>query len=112
MNGQEIYKFAITKVPEAIYNCLKNNNINTDDIDWLVLHQANTRILKAIGDKLSIPKHKIINNLSNYGNTSAASIPLALDESINENKFKPNDIIVLAGFGAGLSWGTIILKWK
>nr|UNJ16281.1 3-oxoacyl-acyl-carrier-protein synthase 3 [Boldiaceae sp.] len=111
MNGKEIYKFAISKVPEAIKNCLNTNNITIEEIDWLLLHQANTRILEAIADKLCIPRYKIINNIAKYGNTSAASIPLALDEAVNEGKIKTNDIIILAGFGAGLTWGTIILKW-
>uniref|UniRef100_A0A1Z1XAU6 Beta-ketoacyl-[acyl-carrier-protein] synthase III n=1 Tax=Compsopogon caeruleus TaxID=31354 RepID=A0A1Z1XAU6_9RHOD len=112
MNGKEIYKFAISKVPEAILNCLNTYQIQIEDIDWLLLHQANIRILKAIGEQLSIPQNKILNNLYKYGNTSAASIPIALDEAILENKIQDNDLIIMAGFGAGLTWGTVIIKWK
>ena len=112
MNGKEVYKFAVSKVPLSILKCLHNLNMSTTDIDWLLLHQANQRILKAIADKLSISLDKVISNLSKYGNTSAASIPLALDEAVLEKKIKKGDTIVISGFGAGLTWGTIILKWK
>lgn len=111
MNGKEVYKFAVSKVPESINNCLKSLNIGTEEVNWLLLHQANTRILTAVANRLMIPKQKIISNLEKYGNTSAASIPLALDEAIKDKKIKSNDIIVISGFGAGLTWGTIIIKW-
>uniref|UniRef100_A0A4D6WZ70 Beta-ketoacyl-[acyl-carrier-protein] synthase III n=1 Tax=Inkyuleea mariana TaxID=123988 RepID=A0A4D6WZ70_9FLOR len=112
MNGKEVYKFAVSKVPLSILQCLNSLNIQTQDIDWLLLHQANERILNAVADRLSINSNKIISNLSKYGNTSAASIPLALDEALQENKIKKNDIIVISGFGAGLTWGTVIIQWK
>uniref|UniRef100_A0A4D6WN83 Beta-ketoacyl-[acyl-carrier-protein] synthase III n=1 Tax=Antithamnionella ternifolia TaxID=207919 RepID=A0A4D6WN83_9FLOR len=112
MNGKEVYKFAVSQVPLSILKCLDQLQISIDDIDWLLLHQANQRILKAVADKLSIQMKKVISNLAKYGNTSAASIPLALDEAVLEKKIKRDDIIVISGFGAGLTWGTIILKWK
>uniref|UniRef100_A0A3G3MIG5 Beta-ketoacyl-[acyl-carrier-protein] synthase III n=1 Tax=Rhodogorgon sp. TaxID=2485824 RepID=A0A3G3MIG5_9FLOR len=111
MNGKEIYKFAVSKVPQSIQECLSSLSISTQEISWLLLHQANSRILKAVADRLMIPSEKIISNLSKYGNTSAASIPLALDEAIEECKIKWGDLIVVSGFGAGLTWGTVILKW-
>uniref|UniRef100_A0A1Z1MHF2 Beta-ketoacyl-[acyl-carrier-protein] synthase III n=1 Tax=Polysiphonia scopulorum TaxID=257860 RepID=A0A1Z1MHF2_9FLOR len=111
MNGREVYKFAVSQVPLSILSCLEASNMSVQDIDWLVLHQANERILTAVAEKLSISSKKIISNLSKYGNTSAASIPLALDEAIKEHKISDNDIVVIAGFGAGLTWGTIILRW-
>uniref|UniRef100_A0A1Z1M7C7 Beta-ketoacyl-[acyl-carrier-protein] synthase III n=1 Tax=Symphyocladiella dendroidea TaxID=2506487 RepID=A0A1Z1M7C7_9FLOR len=111
MNGKEVYKFAVFQVPLSILKCLNSLNMSVDEVDWLVLHQANERILTAIAEKLSISSNKIIANLHKYGNTSAASIPLALDEAIQENKISHNDIIVLAGFGAGLTWGTVIVRW-
>jgi len=85
MNGQEVYKFAVKKVPEAIEKALFRANLSTDDIDWLVLHQANQRILDAVAKRLNVPGEKVISNLARYGNTSAASIPLALDRSIESN---------------------------
>ncbi len=111
MNGKEVYKFAISKVPLSIMACLESANLSIDDIDWLLLHQANQRILHAVANKLAINYNKIISNLEKYGNTSAASIPLALDETVRLEKIKNNDIIVISGFGAGLTWGTIIIKW-
>lgn len=111
MNGKEVYKFAVFQVPTVIRQCLNNLNISIDEVDWFILHQANTRILEAIASRLSIPFSKMITNLEHYGNTSAASIPLALDEAIQSNKIQPGQIIVLSGFGAGLTWGAIVLKW-
>uniref|UniRef100_A0AA51NDT5 Beta-ketoacyl-[acyl-carrier-protein] synthase III n=1 Tax=Laurencia australis TaxID=3073067 RepID=A0AA51NDT5_9FLOR len=112
MNGKEVYKFAVSQVPLSILKCLNSLNMSVDDINWLLLHQANERILNAVAEKLSISRDKIIANLSKYGNTSAASIPLALDEALQESKIANNDIIVIAGFGAGLTWGTIVVRWK
>nr|WCH58118.1 beta-ketoacyl-acyl carrier protein synthase III [Cystoclonium purpureum f. stellatum] len=112
MNGKEVYKFAVSQVPISILTCLNSLNILPEDIDWLLLHQANERILHAVANRLSINLNKIISNLSKYGNTSAASIPLALDEALNNKQIKQNDIIVISGFGAGLTWGTVVIKWK
>uniref|UniRef100_A0A0B5VQJ4 Beta-ketoacyl-[acyl-carrier-protein] synthase III n=1 Tax=Choreocolax polysiphoniae TaxID=282351 RepID=A0A0B5VQJ4_9FLOR len=111
MNGKEVYKFAVSQVPLSILKCLNSLNISIQDINWLLLHQANKRILNAVADKLCINRNKIITNLIKYGNTSAASIPLALDEALLKNKICNKDIIVVSGFGAGLTWGTIIIKW-
>ncbi len=111
MNGQEVYKFAVREVPIIINDLLEKIDFNTADIDWLILHQANQRILDAVGERLKINKDKILTNLSRYGNTSAATIPLVLDEFIRNQKIKKNDIILTSGFGAGLSWGAALLKW-
>ena len=80
-------------------------------VDWFVLHQANQRILDAVGERLNISSDKILSNLRDYGNTSAATIPLLLDESIRDKKIKKNDLIVLSGFGAGLSWSSALFRW-
>lgn len=112
MNGKEVYKFAVSEVPINILQCLSSVNLSTQDIDWLLLHQANARILQAVANKLAIDSNKLISNLSKYGNTSAASIPLALDEALANKKIVNNDILVISGFGAGLTWGTVIIKWK
>jgi len=111
MNGKEVYRFAVTMVPEAIEKALHRSNLTTTDIDWLILHQANQRILDAVGDRLGIDRAKVISNIANYGNTSAASIPLALDESVRSGKIQANDLIVAVGFGAGLSWGAAAFRW-
>lgn len=111
MNGQEVYRFAIRRVPEVIEKALFRANLSVEDVDWLLLHQANQRILEAVGDRLNIPAHKIISNLAKYGNTSAASIPLALDEAIRKGTIKPGETIVTSGFGAGLTWGAAVFQW-
>ncbi|MBD2522815.1 beta-ketoacyl-ACP synthase 3 [Nostoc sp. FACHB-133] len=111
MNGKEVYRFAVQKVPEIIDKALFQANLKVDQIDWLVLHQANQRIIDAVAQRLNIPEHKIISNLAQYGNTSAASIPLALDEAVRQGKIKPNDIVATSGFGAGLTWGAAIFQW-
>ncbi|BAZ29416.1 3-oxoacyl-[acyl-carrier-protein] synthase III [Cylindrospermum sp. NIES-4074] len=111
MNGKEVYRFAVQRVPEVIDKALFQANLSVDQIDWLILHQANQRILNAVAQRLNIPDHKVISNVANYGNTSAASIPLALDEAVRQGKIKPNDIIATSGFGAGLSWGAAIFQW-
>jgi 3-oxoacyl-[acyl-carrier-protein] synthase-3 len=111
MNGREVYKFAVQQVPEIIEKALFRADLTVDQVDWLLLHQANQRILDAVSDRLNIPRTKVISNLANYGNTSAASIPLALDEAVRSGKIKPGDVIAAAGFGAGLTWGAAIFKW-
>ncbi len=111
MNGQEIYRFAVKKVPEVIEKAMFRANIGVAEIDWLLLHQANQRILDAVAQRLKIPPEKVISNLANYGNTSAASIPIALDEAVRLGKVKAGDTIAAAGFGAGLTWGAAIFQW-
>jgi len=111
MNGQEVYKFAVREVPIILDNLLRKLNYSSEEVDWLVLHQANQRILDAVGDRLRIPREKILSNLAKYGNTSAATIPLMMDEAIRNNIIKQNDIIATSGFGAGLSWGAALIKW-
>ncbi len=111
MNGQEVYKFAVREVPIIISDLLRKIDFDSADVDWLILHQANQRILDAVGERLKINKEKILTNLNQYGNTSAATIPLVLDEFIRNQKIKKNDIILTSGFGAGLSWGAALLKW-
>ncbi|MBD2138941.1 ketoacyl-ACP synthase III [Anabaena sp. FACHB-1237] len=111
MNGREVYRFAVQKVPEVIDKTLFTAHLQAEDIDWLILHQANQRIINAVAERLEIPQHKVISNVANYGNTSAASIPLALDEAVRQGKIQCDDIIAISGFGAGLSWGAAIFKW-
>ena len=111
MNGREVYRFAVDKVPEAIGKAMFRANLTAKDIDWLLLHQANQRIMDAVAKRLKIPQEKILSNIAEYGNTSAASIPLALDAAVREGKVKPGDTIAASGFGAGLTWASAIFKW-
>jgi 3-oxoacyl-[acyl-carrier-protein] synthase III len=111
MNGQEVYKFATREVPRVVEEALEQAGMTADDVDWLLLHQANIRIMEVVAKRLSIPFDKVITNLSDYGNTSAGSIPIALSEAVTSGKVKKGDIIACAGFGAGLSWGSAIMRW-
>ncbi|OOB77752.1 MAG: 3-oxoacyl-ACP synthase [Epulopiscium sp. Nuni2H_MBin003] len=109
MNGSEVYKFATSIVPICIENVLKGTNIEIQDIDHIVLHQANIRILDTVTTKIGLVKGDLFENLSEYGNTSAASIPIALDEA--KVDFKKGEKVLLVGFGGGLTWGSILLEW-
>lgn len=111
MNGREVYKFAVSRVPEVIEKALFRANLSTDDINWLVMHQANQRILDAVAQRLKVPSDRVVSNMAQHGNTSAASVPLALDEAVRAGHIKPGDTIATAGFGAGLTWGSAIVKW-
>lgn len=111
MDGQEVFKFAVRKVPECIFTVLNMVGLKPADIDCYILHQANYRIIQSIAKKLELPPDLFPSNLNRYGNTSAASIPVLLDETNKAGRFKKGDMILLAGFGAGLTWGSAILKW-
>jgi 3-oxoacyl-[acyl-carrier-protein] synthase-3 len=111
MNGKDIYRFAVQKVPEVIEKALYRSELSADQVDWLLLHQANQRILDSVAQRLNIPADKVLSNLAHYGNTSSASIPIALDEAVRQGKIQPGDVIVTAGFGAGLNWGAAIFRW-
>ena len=111
MNGREVYRFAVEKVPEVIEKALFRANMTAEQIDWLLLHQANQRIMDAVAKRLKIPSEKVVSNLAEYGNTSAASIPIALDEAVRQGQIKPGDVIATSGFGAGLTWGAAIFEW-
>jgi len=112
MNGQEVYKFAVREVPLILEELLMANQTSSDSLDWLLLHQANKRILDSVADRFSIPQEKVLSNLSKYGNTSAATIPLMLDEAVRDNLVKPGHLIASSGFGAGLSWGAALFRWQ
>jgi len=111
MNGQEVFKFAVRSVPTVVEGALAKAGMGKEDIDWLVCHQANQRILDAAAQRLGMPSERVISNLAEYGNTSAASIPLALDEAVRAGKVKEGDVVAMAGFGAGLTWAAAIVRW-
>ncbi|KAI3425795.1 hypothetical protein D9Q98_007770 [Chlorella vulgaris] len=111
MNGQEVFKFAVRAVPTVIEAALVDAKMDKTQIDWLVMHQANMRIMSAAADRLGVPPERVVSNLAQYGNTSAASIPLALDEAVRRGDIKPGEVLAMAGFGAGLSWASAIVRW-
>lgn len=111
MNGQEVFRFAVRQVPQAIEEVLEKNHLKKEEIDSFILHQANQRIVESIAKRLQVGMGKFPMNLQNYGNTSSASIPLLLDEKNRLGEFKKGEKIIFAGFGAGLSWGASVLEW-
>lgn len=110
-NGREVYRFAVTTVPEGIEKLLMKSGLSQTAIDWFIPHSANLRIIESICEKSGIPFEKALYSLSYYGNTSAASIPLALDLGIKEGKVQPGDMLLLYGFGGGLTHAGLIVKW-
>lgn len=112
MSGQDVFRFAVRAVPSTLQAAMKDAGVTTEQLDWLVLHQANQRILDAAAQRLSIPSDRVVSNLEEYGNTSAASIPLAFDEAVRGGKIKSGDTIGMAGFGAGLTWAGVIVTWQ
>ena len=111
MNGQEVYKFAVKTVPEAIREVVEQSGFSMDEIDWFILHQANLRIIESVAKRLHQPMDKFPTNLQECGNISAASVPILLDSVNKRGMIKKGDKIVLAGFGAGLTWGATVLVW-
>lgn len=111
MNGQEVYKFAVKTVPKVIEAAVEKAGLAVDKIDLFLLHQANYRIIEAVAKRLHQPMEKFPTNLQEYGNISAASVPILLDNVKNHGMIKKGGKIVLAGFGAGLTWGASVLRW-
>ena len=111
MNGQFVFKHAVVRFSEAIMEGLQANNLTPEDIDMLIPHQANLRIAQFIQKKFKLSDDKVYNNIMKYGNTTAASIPIALTEAWEQGKIKEGDTVVLAAFGSGFTWGSVFLKW-
>ncbi|GAA4244853.1 MULTISPECIES: beta-ketoacyl-ACP synthase III [Winogradskyella] len=111
MNGQFVFKNAVVRFSEVIMEGLMKNNLQVDDIDMLIPHQANLRISQFIQRKFKLNDDQVFNNIQKYGNTTAASIPIALTEAWEEGKIKEGDTVVLAAFGSGFTWGSVIMKW-
>ncbi len=111
MNGQFVFKNAVVRFSEVIIEGLKANNLEAKDIDMLVPHQANLRISQFIQKKFGLGDDQVFNNIMNYGNTTAASIPIALTEAWEQGKIKSGDLVVLAAFGSGFTWGSVIIRW-
>jgi len=111
MDGNEVFKFAIKIMGETVNKALANAKLSQEDINCLVPHQANLRIIQSAAKRLGLPLEKVVINLDKYGNTSAASIPLALDEGVKSGRIKNGDVIAIVGFGGGLTWGAGIIRW-
>jgi 3-oxoacyl-[acyl-carrier-protein] synthase III len=111
MDGQTVFKKAVVKFPEVIVEALEKNNLTTNDINLLVPHQANLRISQFVQQKLKLRDDQVFNNIQKYGNTTAASIPIALCEAYEQGKVKEGDLVCLAAFGSGFTWGSALVKW-
>lgn len=112
MDGQGVYRWAVEILRDTVEDVLRHSNQTTSDVSLYIAHQANIRILdQALHKSLKIPHEKVFNNLDKYGNTSAGSIPIALEEAVAHGKIKPGQLLLLSGFGAGLAWGTAVLRW-
>jgi 3-oxoacyl-[acyl-carrier-protein] synthase-3 len=111
MDGRAVFRWAVAILCDTVQDVLKAAHLTSDQIDLFIPHQANIRIVNAALDVLHIPRSRVFNNLDRYGNTSAGSVPLALDEAVAEGRVKPGNLIVMSGFGAGLTWGTAVFRW-
>jgi 3-oxoacyl-[acyl-carrier-protein] synthase-3 len=111
MVGKEVFKHAVAKMSDAVIKALEKANLTLEDVNFLVPHQANQRIISAVGKKLNLDSSKVVSTVKNHANTSAASIPLALDYACKKNLISNNDIVVFEALGAGLTWGSVIYKW-
>lgn len=111
MAGGEVFKFAVRVIPETTERALTASGLTVDDVTWLVPHQANQRILDTVADRLGIAHERVFSNIALTGNTSAASIPLAVHELYTGGNLRPGDVLVLVGFGAGLTWGAAVVRW-
>ena len=112
MDGKEVYKFAVTTVPKYVEHCIELSGMKAEDIDYLIPHQANQRIIESIQSRLKYSDEKVISNIEYYGNTSAASIPIALVEGVEQGKIKLGSTAVLCGFGAGMTWGGAVVRLR
>ncbi len=111
MQGREVFRHAVEKLSETALAALKKSGLTPADVDWVVPHQANLRIIKGTANKLGLPMEKVIVTVQDHGNTSAASIPLALSVANEQGRFKPGDLILTEAIGGGLSWGAVALRW-
>ncbi|MFB6465328.1 beta-ketoacyl-ACP synthase III [Cytobacillus sp. Hz8] len=111
MNGREVFKFAVRQMGESSLRALEKSGLTKEDIDFLFPHQANIRIMESARQRLDVPEEKMSKTVNKYGNTSAASIPISIVDELEAGKIKDDDIIVMVGFGGGLTWGAIVMRW-
>ena len=111
MAGQEVFRRAVRVVVESAATTLKRAEVDPADVAWFIPHQANVRIIEAASKRLGIPSEKTIVNIDRYGNTSAASIPLALSEAAEDGRLRPGQLVLFSGFGAGMAWASALLRW-
>ncbi|MBX0335459.1 ketoacyl-ACP synthase III [Pontibacter sp. HSC-14F20] len=111
MNGNQVFKHAVTRFPEVIEEALNQNGYKSSDVDMLIPHQANLRITSYIQQKMGLPAEKVMSNIQKYGNTTAASVPIALSEAVQEGRIKEGDLVCMAAFGSGFTWASALIRW-
>ncbi len=111
MEGREVFKHAVTRMPEVAREALEANGLGTEDVDLLVPHQANLRISQMVQRRLGLPDEKVVNNIDRYGNTTAATIPIALAEAVREGRLHRGDLLLMVAFGSGFTWGSALVRW-
>ena len=111
MQGQEVFRRAVRTVVESVNVTLARSGMTTDDVDWFIPHQANLRIIEAAANRLGIPRERTVVNIERFGNTSAASIPLAMSEAADDGRIRDGDLVLMSGFGAGMAWGSVVVRW-
>ncbi|TXI86833.1 MAG: ketoacyl-ACP synthase III [Cupriavidus sp.] len=111
MDGASVFKVAVRSLGEGAVQMLEKNNFKAGDLDWYIPHQANLRILNALAEKIGVPTEKVVKTVMRHGNTSAASVPLALDTAVRDKRLKPGQLVLMQGVGGGMTWGTILLRW-
>jgi 3-oxoacyl-[acyl-carrier-protein] synthase-3 len=111
MQGQELFRRAVRVVVESVGVTLARSGITADDIEWFIPHQANLRIIEAAASRLGIPRERTVVNIERFGNTSAASIPLAMSEAADDGRIRDGDLVLMSGFGAGMAWGSVVVRW-
>ena len=111
MKGNEVFKYAVKRMGEAAEEALQRAGLTTDNVDIFIPHQANIRIIDAVGDRLKVPKEKVYVNIERYGNVSVACIPIAIHELRQHKKVKPGTVMLLDAFGAGFTWAAVVYRW-
>jgi 3-oxoacyl-[acyl-carrier-protein] synthase III len=111
MQGRQVFKNAVTRMPESVRTALEANGLSVGDIDLLIAHQANLRINEMVGQQLGLKPEQVYNNIERFGNTTAATIPIAIDECVQSGRLKRGDLLVLTGFGSGFTWGSAVIRW-
>ncbi|SFF64996.1 3-oxoacyl-[acyl-carrier-protein] synthase III [Fontimonas thermophila] len=111
MDGQAVFKFAVRVLDECAREALERNGFTGSELDWFVPHQANLRIINATADKIGVPRERVVTTVARHGNTSAASVPLALDSAVRDGRIQPGHLVLLEGVGGGMTWGAVLLRW-
>jgi 3-oxoacyl-[acyl-carrier-protein] synthase-3 len=111
LDGREVFKVGVRHAEEIAVSTLQENNLTHEDLDLLIPHQANARITESVRNRLGIPKEKVVTNIDRYGNTSGATIPICLDEAVQDGRLTEGKLVMLVGFGAGFTWASALLRW-